>query len=218
MKIKNGDFIEIDYVAKIKSTGEVFDITEKDKAEKNNIRNKNIEYKPIVICVGKRDVIPGLDEFLVGKELGNFTVEISSEKAFGKKDPKLIKLMSASLLRKQKIEPIPGLKINMDGFIGTIVSVSGGRTLMDFNNPLAGKDVIYELKINKVITDAKDKLKSFLSLYLTKKPDFEIKDDEAIIKFKKLDDKVKEIISDKIKERIIEIKKVTFIEQPLENK
>ncbi len=58
---------------------------------------------------------------------------------------------------EQKVQPIPGLQVNIDGMIGTIKTVTGGRTIVDFNHPLSGKTVIYEIKINRIVTDKKEK-------------------------------------------------------------
>ncbi len=212
MKIKPGDFIELDYVAKIKDTGVVFDLTNESNAKELNLHNKNIKYNPIIICVGKGDVISGLDEFLVGKEPGSFKLELQPEKAFGKKRTDLIKLINTNILRQQKIEPMPGLKINIDGLFGNIVSVSGGRTLIDFNHPLAGKAVVYEITINKIVTDLNEKVSGILKLYLTKNPEFELKDDELTIKIKKLHDNFKKALEEMVKQRLPEIKRITFQE------
>ena len=212
MRIEQGDFVELDYLAKIKDTGDVFDLTNEDKAKELNLYNKNIKYNPIIICVGKGDVISGLDEFLIGKELGNFNVELIPEKAFGKKRTDLIKLINTNILRKQKIDPMPGLKINIDGLMGAIISVSGGRTLIDFNHPLAGKSVVYEITIKKIITDLNDKVSGILKLYLTKNPEFELKNDELTIKFKKIHDNFKKFLEELVTQRLPEIRKITFQE------
>src|SRR3989304_8909988 len=64
------------------------------------------------------------------------------------------------------MKPVPNLRLNMDGSVGRIKSVSGGRTVVDFNHPLAGRDVIYDLKINKLVTDKKVQVESILRVLL----------------------------------------------------
>lgn len=210
--IKKGDFIELDYVAKIKESGKVFDLTNVELARKYNLYNPKITYEPRTICVGYKDVIPGLDEFLIGKEIKEYTLEIPPEKAFGKKNPNLIKLVPTKIFKEKKIKPFPGLQINIEGIIGTILTTTGGRTLIDFNNPLAGRTLIYEIKILRIIKDTKEKLNSFLKLYLIKNPEFELKENSAVIKIKKLPDKIKEPLIKEIKERIPTLKEVKFEE------
>ena len=41
---------------------------------------------------------------------------------------------------QQKINPIPGVMFNFDGRIAKVLTVSGGRVMIDFNNPIAGKN------------------------------------------------------------------------------
>jgi len=83
MTIKKGDFLEVSYTGRVKSTNLVFDTTDPVQAKKQDIKAK---VHPIKIIVGKRLVIPGLDEALVGKQTGKrFTIEIPPERGFGKR-------------------------------------------------------------------------------------------------------------------------------------
>ena len=209
MKTKKGDFIEIDYVAKVADTGKIFDITDEKAAEFHKIRDPNLTYSPCILCIGKKDVILGLDNFLDGKELNkDYETEILPENAFGKKDPKLIKLIPSSILTKQNIQPYPGLQINMDGNIGTIKTVTGGRVLIDLNHPLSGHNVIYKLKINKIVTNPKEKIQGFLKNTLNMpNADIEVKDNIANLKIN-LPQPLQKPIIDEIKKRITELKDI----------
>ena len=84
-----------------------------------------------------------IEHDLVGR---NENSEISLEydinsNPFGKRKPELIRLVKISEFRKRGINPIPGLIVNINGFPAIILSVSSGRVLVDFNNPLAGKNI-----------------------------------------------------------------------------
>lgn len=157
MVIKKNDFIEIDYVGRIKGSDNIFDLTEEDLAKKKNIYNPNIKYKPKIICVGNGDVVNGLDKSFLGKREGEkYKVEL--ENPFGDKDPSLIKIVPFEKFRKENINPFPGLQINADGMLAVVRSVAGGRVTLDFNHPLAGKDIIYEVSINKIVKNTLTKL------------------------------------------------------------
>jgi len=208
MKLKKGDFIELDYIARIENDKKIFDLTKKEDAEKYKIYDEKREYKPIIICIGHKEVIPGLDKSLINKEIGIYDVKINAEDAFGKKQANLIKLVPTSYFLKQKINPLPGFQVNMDGIIGMIKSVSGGRTIVDFNHPLAGKDVIYHIEIKRVIKDAKEKIDSFLRLIIK---DYEIKiEKDKLIISSNLDKKLQDKLIKEIKNRVSEIKIVEF--------
>ncbi|MFH0936272.1 MAG: peptidylprolyl isomerase [Candidatus Woesearchaeota archaeon] len=212
MTLKKGDFIEIEFIGKIKENGIVFDVTNEQDAKKYNLYNSNIKYSPVIICIGENNIVKSLDEFLIGKEIKEYTIELSSEKAFGKKDPKLMKIVSSNIFKKQKITPFPGLQINFDGVIGTIVTAGSGRVIVDFNHPLAGKDLIYEIKIKRLVTDTKEKLFSILKPLSNKEIDIKIENSIANVELK-INEQFQKPLIDKIKILIPEIKDVKFIQK-----
>ncbi|MDP2906571.1 MAG: peptidylprolyl isomerase [Nanoarchaeota archaeon] len=211
MKLKNGDFILLDYTGKIKDSKQVFDTTSEQTAKDSGVHQKGAKYKPAMVCVGEGDVLKGLDEDLVGKEVGkSYIVEISPEKGFGKKDAKLMKIVNTNMFLKNNINPVPGLQVNVDNLIGTIKTVSGGRTIIDFNHPLAGKNLVYEFNVLKIVVDDEEKIKGMLSSYLAiDNPEVKIEAGVA-----KVDSEVPEMLQkqleEKIKNLIPAIKKVDY--------
>jgi|TARA_Y100000310_G_scaffold341861_1_gene442555 FKBP-type peptidyl-prolyl cis-trans isomerase SlyD len=211
-QIKKHDFVEIEYTGKLKEENIVFDTTDEKIAKENKLHNH--DYCPVIICIGEQQILKGLDKNIEGKEIGKeYDFEIKPEDAFGKKDAKLIQLIPISKFKQQKIQPMPGMQLNIDGVVGTVKIASGGRTLVDFNHPLAGKELSYKIKINKKITDDKEKLKGYLKLSLgTKDFETEINNSNAKISLKnEIPEEVKEKLSKKITELIPNIKKAEFI-------
>ncbi len=181
MEVKLYDFIEIDYTGRFKDNNQIFDLTDEKVAKENNFNPKLI-FKPVVVCVGNGDVVKGLDDALVGKEVGkNYTIEVSADLGFGKKNSKLIRLVPAKLFLQQKINPVPGLQVTVNNSFGTIRSVSGGRILVDFNHPYSGHDLVYEVGILRKLDDDVEKLKSFFELHFNAK-DIDIKIEEGVAK------------------------------------
>jgi len=209
--IKKGTFIEINYTGLIKESNKVFDTSQEEIAKKENIFNKNLTYKSIIICVGEHQILPGLDEELENKELGNYEFEIPPEKAFGKKNPKLMQLVSTANFKKQNIIPYLGLQVNIDGILGIIRTVTPGRAIIDFNHPLSGKNLIYKIEIKRIVTDVKEQLDSLVSFY-SRKFTTEIRQDEAIIKAD-LPENLKENIEKTILRLIYSIKKITILKE-----
>ena len=109
------------------------------------------------------------------------------------------------------------MQVNIEGLMGTVRSISGGRSLIDFNHPLAGKDLIYEVEIKRIVTNTEEKLKSLLELKLGNEVEVSISDNKAVIKLEIKQD-LKKILEGEIKTRIPEIKEIVFEKQPLENK
>ena len=167
--IKKHDFVEIEYTGRIKEDNSIFDTSEKS-----------------VVCVGENFVLKELEEQMIGKEIGKeYRFGINSDKAFGQKDTKLIQLIPMGKFRQQKIQPFPGLQLNIDGVFGVVKTVSGGRCLVDFNHPLAGKDLLYDVKIKRLVEDDKEKLDSqLLAHFHIKDAEIELKDGSASIRLK----------------------------------
>ena len=199
MAIKKNDFVEIEFTGKIKDTNQVFDTTIKADAEKANLKIKEI--KPFILSVGHKMLPGGFDADLEGKEVDKqYTLELSPENAFGKRDQKLVKMIPTKLFHEQKINPVKGLQLNLDGQVVKILSNSGGRTLVDFNTPLAGKDIVYEYKILKQVTEEDDKVNALQDFLFRKRFDFEIKGDKIVFKVDKTFEPFIKMMAEKIKE------------------
>ena len=184
--VKKHDFVELEYTGRTKEDNAVFDTTEEKVARQNDAYDEHSDYRPAVICIGENFLVKMLEEQLIGKETGkDYVIEVSHQDAFGNKDAKLIQMIPLNKFRQQKIEPFPGLQLNIDGVFGIIRTVSGGRCMVDFNHPLAGKDLVYEVKINKIVHDDKEKLNSLLKMLLhVKDAEIELKDGSATISLK----------------------------------
>jgi FKBP-type peptidyl-prolyl cis-trans isomerase 2 len=178
MTIKKNDFIEIEFTGKYDEN--VFDTTNPEQAKEIGMENANV--KPIVVCVGHDMVLKGLDEELIGKEVGKeYTAHLVPEKAFGKRNPQLVKLMPMRVFREKNINPMPGMALQLDAHVVKIISVSGGRVMVDFNNPLAGKEVDYTFKITKEVTDDKEKVNALQDYFFRKRFDFKITDNKKVV-------------------------------------
>ncbi len=164
MPIKQNDFVEIEYTGRIKEGNIVFDTTHENVAKEHGL--PKAKYGPVVVVVGQGQLLKGLEEHLVGKEPGAYKVELAPENAFGKKNAKLIQMVPTKRFLEQKIQPVPGLQLNIDGMVCTIRQVTGGRVMVDFNHPLAGKDVVYDVRISKIVTDKKEQLNAVLTMLL----------------------------------------------------
>lgn len=220
-KIKEGDWIELDFVGRVKRTGQIFDLTKEDVAKKEGIYQENQDYKTLKVRIGSKQLISGLDNALIGKETGKeYKITINPEEAFGKRNPKLIQLTSLSKLTKKGVNPVPGMPLNIDGIMGYVRSVSGGRVILDFNHPLSGKELEYHVWIIKLIEKTEDKVNAIASLLLNltdKEYDIKVNEKELELKFKKdVPKNIQELFQKQIIDQISEIKKVNII--PYEKK
>ena len=163
MPVKKEDFALIDYVSTIKETGETFDTTIEEEARKRNIFREDRIYEPMLVVVGEGWVLKGLDDSLIDLEIGKeTTIEIPPEQGFGLRDPDKISLMPVRRLRKKNVTLHPGAQVEIDGKLAIIRSVGAGRVQVDFNPPLAGKTLIYNLTVKSLIKSKIGKAKALI--------------------------------------------------------
>jgi len=186
LPFKKGDFILIDYVAKVVETGEVFDTTLEDVARKEGIYREGALYEPMLVVVGEGWVLKALDEAIQGLELNKPSkIEIPPEKAFGLRDPEKVKLYPLRRLRARGIRPQVGMRVEIDGRLATVRTIGSGRVQLDFNPPLAGKTIEYEVTVRKVLEMEEEKLRALVHRRIPsveiEKFKIEIKDAEVTI-------------------------------------
>lgn len=213
MTIKQGDFVQLSYTGRVSETNAVFDTTDKSVAEDNNVAQKNKTYGPVTICLGEGQILPGLDESVIGKtESESYTITVAPEKAFGKKDAKLIQLIALAKFKEQNVEPKMGLTVYINEKMGFIKSVSGGRVLVDFNHPFSGKTVEYDVIVDKHVTDLSEQVKAILTLSKFDDTTVEVTGDKAIITFKNpIPEQMTKVVETHIKNLIKDITSVEFI-------
>jgi peptidylprolyl isomerase len=160
MTLEKGDFILINYTAKVKETNEVFDTTIEETAKQEHLHKEGELYEPKLVVIGEGWVLKALDESLTTMNVNKpQTVEIPPDKAFGPRDPEKIKRVPLKqLLSKDIHNPTIGMRINYNGKMATIRSLGAGRVLLDFNPPLAGRTLVYDVTVNKKLEANEDKV------------------------------------------------------------
>ena len=119
-------------------------------------------------------------------------------------------MIPLSKFKEHNIVPVPGLQINIDGMLGIVKAVSGGRITIDFNHPLASRNVFYEIKVNRIVNDLKEKIESFLKQSLRMaNPKYEIKGEELDLNLP-IPAQLQKGLEEEIKKRFPEIKTVKF--------
>ncbi|PIU59989.1 peptidylprolyl isomerase [Candidatus Bathyarchaeota archaeon CG07_land_8_20_14_0_80_47_9] len=163
MALQKGDFIIIDYVAKVKETGEIFDTTNEEVAKKEHLYKEGDIYEPKLVVIGEGWVLKALDESLATMEIGKPTsAEIPPSKAFGDRDAEKVRRVPLRQLLAKEITPSIGLRIEYGGKMATVRAIGAGRVLLDFNPPLAGKTLVYEVTIQKKLETAEERVAAII--------------------------------------------------------
>lgn len=200
--MEEGDVVRINYVGRLKGSGELFDTTRKEVAAKEDAVNPNASYRPVPLIVGAGMVVEGLDQEVLELDVGERAeVTVPPEKAFGEREGDLIKTFSERKFKDQDMSPYPGMRINLDGKLGRILSVNSGRVRVDLNHPLAGKTLEYEVEVKEKVEGKKGKVKAVGEFYLGEEPEVKVEDGKATIE---VNEKINEGIREELKNKVEE--------------
>jgi FKBP-type peptidyl-prolyl cis-trans isomerase 2 len=145
MPVKSGDKVKVDYTGTLED-GTVFDSsTHGDHSH------------PLEFEAGSGQVIKGFDKAVIGMEVGQEKeVKISPEEAYGERREELMKEMPRSNLPEGK-EPEAGMMLAMSTPDGRqipvrIAEVKDDNVILDMNHPLAGKTLIFKIKLLEIVS------------------------------------------------------------------
>ncbi|MHA1978578.1 MAG: FKBP-type peptidyl-prolyl cis-trans isomerase [Candidatus Hodarchaeales archaeon] len=169
MPIAENEWIKINYTGRLKENSKAFDTTLEEVARKEQIFDEKRGYNPLLCRAGdEKFLIPGLARQLVGMDLdAPQTLEISVKDAYGDRDASKIEMVPTKKLRKANIDPRVGNRVQLAGRTGTIIWAGGGRTRVDYNHPLAGKELIFDVTIVEQLVEIEDIQKEIISRRLT---------------------------------------------------
>ncbi|MDE0785845.1 MAG: peptidylprolyl isomerase [Porticoccaceae bacterium] len=121
--------------------------------EDGDIIDSNFETAPATFTVGDGNLLPGFESTLMGLVNGDereFT--IPPEDAFGQHNPQNVQRVDRSNFDQQELEIGAMFSFqNGDGELpGVIIEFEDDEILIDFNHPLAGKNIIFQVKIMNI--------------------------------------------------------------------
>ncbi len=109
---------------------------------------------PLSYLHGKGNIIPGLEQALVGKAAGDkLDVTVAPEQGYGRRDERLVQIVPRNKFT-EIAEPTPGMQVRTSGPQGarivTIVRVERDFVTIDGNHPLAGRTLHFSVEIAEV--------------------------------------------------------------------
>jgi FKBP-type peptidyl-prolyl cis-trans isomerase SlyD len=152
-KIEQGDLVKIELTGRL-FDGSVFETTDENVAKKNEIWSNTSKYGPRLVVIGRGAMIAGLEEEIPKMKVGDYRkVHVACDKGFGSKHAELVRVMPQKEFEKRGVRAVAGLMVTLDGVPAMIKSVSSGRVMLDFNHPLAGEELEYEVKLLEIISE-----------------------------------------------------------------
>ena len=161
MGFEKGSLLMVDYTARIKD-GEVFDTTRAADAAAAGIEPGRGP-GPILVSVGEGWVLRGLDEALAAGEADeDIHAEVPPEKGFGEVMSSKIRVMRSRKLGDDEEKASVGDEVEIDGRRGVIRLMASGRIKVDFNHKYAGKTLVYDARVVKVLETDEEKIAAIL--------------------------------------------------------
>ena len=133
--IKDGNTVSIDYTLTV--DGQVCD-TSKGRG-------------PLEYTQGTGQIIPGLEKALIGLKVGDKkSVDIEPKEAYGEINPQArrrIPKTSLQDIEKLKVGDVVGASSGGQSFRAIISEIGATEVELDFNHPLAGKKLHFDVEI-----------------------------------------------------------------------
>lgn len=137
MEIKNGYKVKVEYEGRF-ADGEVFDSTEKQGGE------------PLEFIPGTGMLVPGFEKAVIGMKKGEEKeVTLKPEEAYGEANPEFIQeVPKANFPPEAKEGMLIGLPMpNGQQIPAKIVEIGEETVKLDMNSPMAGKTLIFKIKV-----------------------------------------------------------------------
>lgn len=116
------------------------------------------EQDPLRTQIGNNDLPPTVEQTLIEMKVGERRkIRIPPEEGFGPRQKDLLQTIDSQKM-VDTLQPKPGmilaLKIDKDGVEqkvpATVISVEGSQITVDYNHPLAGHHLTYELTLLEI--------------------------------------------------------------------
>ncbi|AMO35877.1 MULTISPECIES: FKBP-type peptidyl-prolyl cis-trans isomerase [Thauera] len=106
---------------------------------------------PATLQLGAGEMLPAMEQLMIGLAPGTHHVfELEAEQAFGPHRPELIERVKREHMPDEEIEPMSIMEFTApDGsrYSGLVREIDEQSALIDFNHPLAGKSIRFEVEV-----------------------------------------------------------------------
>jgi len=134
-KVKNGDFVQVHYTGALEN-GDVFDSSE--------------GRTPLEFQAGGGGIIPGFNDAVLGMEVNEEKqVVLAPDEAYGELRDDLKRDFPAEMLGGSQVEAGQTLRFSspQGPISGKVLDVAEDKFTVDFNHPLAGKTLVFTIKL-----------------------------------------------------------------------
>jgi FKBP-type peptidyl-prolyl cis-trans isomerase 2 len=140
LKVQQNDKVTITFVGKLENGAIFLTVTEEE---------------PAIITIGNSDIPPTLEQALIGMSVGEQKlVRIEPDEGYGPRRKDLLQTLSRNTFSAKmipKVGMILSLKVKKEGnehqVPATIVEINNDTLVVDYNHPLAGHNLNYNITV-----------------------------------------------------------------------
>lgn len=117
--------------------------------------------KPLVVLLGRRFLIEGLEDALIGKTAGNkFAVDVQPEKAYGMREDALVQSVPKSMFEGMEVEVGMSFRATSEGGEQSVIVIETNEdeVVVDGNHPLAGIPLNFDVEVVEVRAATEEEL------------------------------------------------------------
>jgi len=129
-----------------------------------NVADSNKGQKPLEFIVGKQQIIPGLENALVGMEEGESgDIMVNAADAYGQRNDEAVQTLPIDQFAG--VDLVQGMTLYGQDESGqstqvVVRSFDDKEVTIDFNHPMAGKDLMFSVKVLTVRQTTLDEMTS----------------------------------------------------------
>lgn len=159
----DGDVLRVTYTARVADTGLIIDTTDTEAASEADMVDV-VGRGPVPVVLGEGHLFEPVEEEIKHSTAGEtIRVTVDPDEAFGHTDPTAYTNIDIDLIPEDKREH--GARLSHNGRTGFVESLNGEEAKLNFNHPLAGQAIEYELTVQERIEDRLERVRAVLNLY-----------------------------------------------------
>ena len=116
--------------------------------------DSNVGKAPLIYTQGAHEIIPGLEKQLVGLKVGEKKqIEVAPEEGYGPVHPEAKQEVDKSKLPEEARKVgamLEGRSPQGQTMFARVAEVKGDTVVLDLNHPLAGKRLVFNIKVLKI--------------------------------------------------------------------
>lgn len=163
LELEDGDVIRVTYTACLSDNGRVIDTTDAEIADEAEMADVEAS-GPTAVVLGEGHLFEPVEDAIKNSAPGeSIRVTVDPADGFGQVDPTDHADIDIGLIPEDKREH--GARLRHKGRTGFVESLNDDHAKLNFNHPLAGQAIEYEVAVQERVVEPLERVRAVLELY-----------------------------------------------------